>query len=837
MNIKILLQRTLGSVLCLTLMTAMVFVSCEEIDDRNTIGDTQPPKEDVLPENIYPLVITDGKARFYLAELPNSVRSLYGKTITNWADYTVKVNGVTYPVRLDSEKRYYVDVVESSTYNAVLLSSKSSNYHGQNEYTDVVHPHSYAYHNAKDVINHLPHFASYSENTGGMFFFSSALSLLEVTVKGSASLSSIKVENPAGNIAGYGTFDTSSNTYTVSEGLPYVVLNCTNKGSFVPVTQDGVKLLIPIAAGSYASGLDLTICDSDHKMATAHIPAFTVSSDKVHKCTVTYKPASDLLFYEGFDNFVWGGDVVGGSGTFGAIPKDETVSTSSFRSLTGYEAPLYKTSYDMPGAGYIQPDEGIANLRGFKVKDKMNLSASYARSRNIESFDMLYHCQEFQGYISVGATGATNGLFQAPFAKNIIRSYCDVKVKFDYCPMAGFEDDLMLQTVNGANILSCTIDGKDATATQFTRSFEKTSTTAYLLNAAVPVPTSAAAKKTWHHVELVINNMNEISSLSLTTRRSETGKRGFYLDNFEVRTVDAHTKTTFTKTLRVMFWNIQYGMWADQKNNYDNFVACVNKYRPDVCVWCEAESYYDNNGNTTYRGEKGPSTGVGSLKGYGNLTGWKWLAGRYGHENVSGSDNTNTNFPQIITSRYPITRVMGLSSSQTGGHPAGLYKINCGEDVYLLSMHLTPGLTDAANDTQRLNEIKKFCQYIIPYQAGNFLMMGDFNTVSPHDKWYYDGHKYPNMTSDPYQALRYLHDNTTLKDVIHESYPGDFLSSVREDTQRIDYMYASPKMMQRLKTADIMIDEWIKLEIGPLEGQYLCVPSDHRPIIADYSFE
>ena len=86
MNIKTLLQRTLGSVLCLTLMTAMVFVSCEEIDDRNTIGDTPPPKEDVLPENIYPLVITDGKARFYLAELPNSVRSLYGKTITNWAD-------------------------------------------------------------------------------------------------------------------------------------------------------------------------------------------------------------------------------------------------------------------------------------------------------------------------------------------------------------------------------------------------------------------------------------------------------------------------------------------------------------------------------------------------------------------------------------------------------------------------------------------------------------------------------------------------------------------------------------------------------------------------------
>ena len=812
--------------------------SCESVvlpPSRDDNGGDDP--EEVLPEVKYPLVITNGKARLYVSETQNSVRSLFGKPISNWDDYTVKVNGKEYIVKQDAEGRNYVDVPEASDYDAVLLSSKSSSYHGKSENQDVLHPFSYAYHNAKDVINAIPHFASYEEEKGAILNFSSALSLLEINVKGSANLTSIKIENPEANIAGVGQFDYALGAYTISEGLPFVVLNCTNKGSFVSLTENGTKFLVPIAAGSYASGVDITICDADHKMVKTHLPAFTVAADMVHRCTVSYKPASTLLFYEGFDNFVWGGDVVGGNGTFGMLPKNETVTASSFRALTGYETPLYKTSYDMPGAGYIQPDEGIANLKGFKVADKMNLSASYAKSRNIGSYDMMYHCQEFQGYISVGATGNTNGMFQAPFAKDIVKSYMDVKISFDYCPMVGFEDDIMLSTVNGANILSCKIDGQDATATKFIRSHEKTSSTAYILNGAVTVPSSVAAKKSWHHVELVVNNMNEISSLTMSTRRTETGKRGFYLDNFEVRTLDAHTKTTFTKTLRVMFWNIQYGMWADQKNNYDNFVACVTKYKPDVCVWCEAESYYDNNGNTTYRGERGPSTGVGSLKGYGNLTGWKWLAGRYGHENVSGSDNTNTNFPQIITSKYPITRVAGLSASQTGGHPAGLYKINCGEDVYILSMHLTPGLTDAANDTKRLNEIQKLCQYITPYQDGNFLMMGDFNTVSPYDKWYYDGHKYPNMTANPYQALEYLHNNTKLKDIIHESYPDSFLSSVREETQRIDYMYASPKMIQKMKTADILIDEWVKLEIGPISSMYLCVPSDHRPIIADYSFE
>lgn len=36
------------------------------------------------------------------------------------------------------------------------------------------------------------------------------------------------------------------------------------------------------------------------------------------------------------------------------------------------------------------------------------------------------------------------------------------------------------------------------------------------------------------------------------------------------------------KTLRILYWNIQDGMWADQANNYDNFVAWVQEYDPDI---------------------------------------------------------------------------------------------------------------------------------------------------------------------------------------------------------------------------------------------------------------
>ena len=46
--------------------------------------------------------------------------------------------------------------------------------------------------------------------------------------------------------------------------------------------------------------------------------------------------------------------------------------------------------------------------------------------------------------------------------------------------------------------------------------------------------------------------------------------------------------------LRVLYWNIQNGMWAEQGDNYDNFVEWGKRYDPAVCVWCEAQTIYEN---------------------------------------------------------------------------------------------------------------------------------------------------------------------------------------------------------------------------------------------------
>ena len=51
------------------------------------------------------------------------------------------------------------------------------------------------------------------------------------------------------------------------------------------------------------------------------------------------------------------------------------------------------------------------------------------------------------------------------------------------------------------------------------------------------------------------------------------------------------------KTLRLLHWNIQNGMWDGQSDNYDRFVEFVKSKDPDVCVWCEAQSIWQTDSN------------------------------------------------------------------------------------------------------------------------------------------------------------------------------------------------------------------------------------------------
>lgn len=822
------------------------FVACEpqieqpEEPDQEQTDTTQTPEQDTTqtqkPEVGDSLEIKDGMARFLLQDSP-LVEAAGGRT--DWTKVTVTVNGKEYIPAVQEDGKVYVDVEDSeaAVYEAVLVTEETTKYHGDTPLEDVVHPFAYAYHTLGNTLTVLPKYASYDEEKGNLLSFSSGLSMIGLTVQGMTSISSIKVTDPQGTIlGGTGSYDPQTRSFKMEKGLPFMVLNCTNRGAFV--SSSGNVFMIPVRSGQYSKGLEVTICSADHLMCRTSIPSFTVDKDKVHSCMVTWKPDKNLLFYEGFDNMVWGGDVVAGEDSFGMNPVAGDMTIKSGRTLNGYETPLYPVSYEMAGAGYIQ-ESNLSVTEGKDVSGSRYLSDSYIKSRNIGGYLRLYRCQEYQGYISVGDT--YNGIVEPVFAGEISDAHRDIVISFDICAASDFDDDLSFKATNGGNIISCMVDGTELPETVFSRKFSKTGSTAALDRSAVTLPASDGR---WHNVELTVRNMNDKSTFTLTTAASHSkpGAYRFYLDNYQVRTLKDHADRDGS-TLRVMCWNIQNGMWADQDNNYNNFVAWVKKYNPDVCVWCEGETIFNTSGDKVY----------GTNRILPNA--WASVAQRYGHNYWSKSEDRD-NYPQIITSKYPINTLAKIGQIGTTDayveHGSGLFEVEFnGHSVYFVSFHAfahaydpkyTSSGTDAQNasaalyegDYHREKEIRYVYEQTIekyPSQS-NWLMMGDFNSISSLDAEHHTGINDTNWL---------LHDHILgkdyLKDIIAErNAPEDFFSSINGDSRRIDFIYASPAMYDRIESTAIIIDSWTVLsqDKSVSDKGYFCRPSDHRPILVDF---
>lgn len=822
------------------------FVACEpqieqpEEPDQEQTDTTQTPEQDTTqtqkPEVGDSLEIKDGMARFLLQDSP-LVEAAGGRT--DWTKVTVIVNGKEYIPAVQEDGKVYVDVEDSeaAVYEAVLVTEETTKYHGDTPLEDVVHPFAYAYHTLGNTLTVLPKYASYDEEKGNLLSFSSGLSMIGLTVQGMTSISSIKVTDPQGTIlGGTGSYDPQTRSFKMEKGLPFMVLNCTNRGAFV--SSSGNVFMIPVRSGQYSKGLEVTICSADHLMCRTSIPSFTVDKDKVHSCMVTWKPDKNLLFYEGFDNMVWGGDVVAGEDSFGMNPVAGDMTIKSGRTLRGYETPLYPVSYEMAGAGYIQ-ESNLSVTEGKDVSGSRYLSDSYIKSRNIGGYLRLYRCQEYQGYVSVGDT--YNGIVEPVFAGEISDAHRDIVISFDICAASDFDDDLSFKATNGGNIISCMVDGTELPETVFSRKFSKTGSTATLDRSAVTLPASDGR---WHNVELTVRNMNDKSTFTLTTAASHSkpGAYRFYLDNYQVRTLKDHADRDGS-TLRVMCWNIQNGMWADQDNNYNNFVAWVKKYNPDVCVWCEGETIFNTSGDKVY----------GTNRILPNA--WASVAQRYGHNYWSKSEDRD-NYPQIITSKYPINTLAKIGQIGTTDayveHGSGLFEVEFnGHSVYFVSFHAfahaydpkyTSSGTDAQNasaalyegDYHREKEIRYVYEQTIekyPSQS-NWLMMGDFNSISSLDAEHHTGINDTNWL---------LHDHILgkdyLKDIIAErNAPEDFFSSINGDSRRIDFIYASPAMYDRIESTAIIIDSWTVLsqDKSVSDKGYFCRPSDHRPILVDF---
>lgn len=291
-------------------------------------------------------------------------------------------------------------------------------------------------------------------------------------------------------------------------------------------------------------------------------------------------------------------------------------------------------------------------------------------------------------------------------------------------------------------------------------------------------------------------------------------------------------------TLRLLHWNIQNGMWDGQNDNYDRFVEYVKSKDPDICVWCEAQSIWKTDSDQKMAKEDRYL-----------VDNWGELAQRYGHQ-YWGIGGYRDSYPQVITSKYPITyisKIVGDKSDVIVSHGAGWATIEVnGKTINIVTLHTWPqayafdaedreaSKKENGGDKYRAREIQYICEHTIGTVENAseqlWMMMGDFNSRSRVDNAHYC---FPD--DDPrFWVHDYVIKNTPYVDVIKEQYPDQFIPTVGRKHSRIDFVYCTKPLYDRVTHAEIIWDDYTTPVRDPQNLGNFWRPSDHLPILVDF---
>ena len=804
--------------------------------ERNTI---QPMKIfDVMNDTDIDLRDEEGKVLFYLSERSGGVRGAIGAAEHNWKECTVFVNDKTYEVEFDELKRPYVRVEynTSGNYRAVLLPSDSAKWYKTSPYEGVVLPCSQFDSRATTTIRSFPMYATYTKSEGRSFVFDYGFALLRLRLRGEDDLISARVEalnryDLSGSVAQV----PDDGRYSVAEGMNFVALNCINGGNFVSLSANTYRdLYLMIAPGDYHEGLRLSLCDAKRKAAFYDLSNVSVEAGDVYTFEAEYRPNEKQIFYEGFDNCVWGGDIVRGSKGVGFSPDGSSVGINSCLGRTGYEEALTRVSYNVAGSGFVQSNTWN-DVTADDVNSSHQATDSYVESRYFNDIKYLFRSQEYPGYVAVGTGNTSRGIYRSPMIRGM-KGLGSFRATFRFAMQAGFNGALLVQVLFGGRIESAQLDGCSLELTADNYTYKSVTSTLRIPPSQLSIATNVKDEKRWHTLELVVADAANGSRVDLRDESIKTGVHGIYIDSIEAVQIDEWERKS--TTLRVLLWNIQNGMWADQHNNYDNFVAWVKKWDPDICIWCESESIYKDMTNSTSSTKYLPD-------------GWPELCKRYGHSYSMVGGNRD-NYPQTVTSKYPISVVQRITDTNEKNKPvshgAGHFQISVnGKKINIVTLHMWPqsygyGVATADRENSTANgEGDKYrafeMQYIVDQTVKNtkysgekyWILGGDTNARSRLDNWFYsyDTNSTKLMTHD------ILLNQTNLKDIIGCRYPGSFMSSTYGDA-RIDILYTSPEMYKLVDNAMMIIDEWLSNgKKSPYYSSFYEV-SDHRPLIVDF---
>lgn len=294
------------------------------------------------------------------------------------------------------------------------------------------------------------------------------------------------------------------------------------------------------------------------------------------------------------------------------------------------------------------------------------------------------------------------------------------------------------------------------------------------------------------------------------------------------------------ENLRLLHWNIQNGMWDGQNDNYDRFVEFVKAQDPDVCVWCEAQSIWKTDSDQKM-----------DEKDRYLVENWGELARRYGHK-YWGIGGHRDNYPQVITSKYPITYISRITGDEDTivSHGAGWATIQVnGKTINIVTLHTWPqayaykaedreaSKAEHGGDRYRAKEIQYICENTIGTVPGAenqlWMMMGDFNSRSRVDNDFYG------YADDDTKLLvhDYVMKNTPYIDVIKARHPEGFIPSIASRKGRIDFVYCTKPLYDRVTYAEIIWDEYTTPVRDPQKLSNFWRPSDHLPILVDFDMK
>lgn len=241
--------------------------------------------------------------------------------------------------------------------------------------------------------------------------------------------------------------------------------------------------------------------------------------------------------------------------------------------------------------------------------------------------------------------------------------------------------------------------------------------------------------------------------------------------------------------LKIISYNVYYGMREDESPEKELFVNWVNSQTPDVFAIQEA------NGFTK-----------GLLQEFAEKIGHKY------------SELLSYNgFPVAITSKYPISNVKKVMTSAQQGYICATI-----QGVNFIVLHL-----DSSSKDVRTSQINAALTNVDKSDKQKWLIMGDFNCVSPLDKNDLANKSGPKE----YDINAKLLDDYKFIDVVRYK-QNKFISTARTEfflakqgdpnwMTRVDFIYASSDLKNDIINANVIQDVFTK--------RY----SDHYPVVLE----